>query len=341
MFWQRSGPRPVGVGRAWSLAFVLIIFAIGTGFILTHKPQKDPNATSDELRHPPGAGSWTDEDVPAHIAATPAPSPAPSPGIITRVGNQLSEWHSGSTEKCNQDCQAARRFKAEVQGADGIIPIPGADTLELTSANTPKVFSTAPACVHRCLRAFTWIYATLETGISSDRLGDVIGRVSQSMRAADNEVLIPFGSKLHGHTKRSLNYNLNVQTVDVDWDTLELPNGAEYPLPHLAAADVDGYPGLTGDIDRHLAQKWGPALLVSTITAFGMLAQNPTYGSSGGYNSTQMATGAFGSSMSQQAMNGLSQLLQQTQPTITIPKGKELRVLVTQDIPFDHAWENP
>jgi type IV secretory pathway VirB10-like protein len=327
---------PWGVGRAFSIAGSVVLIAIAIGMYVTHK-QPETQTKPEETKTVPGAGSWIDRDS---FPPKAPPDPSASPGVIKRVGSQLQAWHTGNTGGCNEDCQAKRRFLAAVEGADMNVPIPGQNALEIPGNNQPlQTASTKPLCTAHCLLAGQWLYATLETGVNSDRPGAVTARISQDMRDLKNEILVPFGSELIGKVEPLTAINLNKQAVDVGWDTLKLPNGAEVQLPHLQAADVDGYPGLTGDVDRHLAQKWGPALMVSAINATMMLAQNPTYGSSNGYGSTQIATGAFASSMGQQSLSSLSDLLQQVRPTVVISKGTEFRVLISRDIPFDKAWE--
>jgi type IV secretion system protein VirB10 len=180
----------------------------------------------------------------------------------------------------------------------------------------------------------------LETGIKSDQPGDVIARISQDVRdtVTQTEVLIPQGSKLHGTVDQTAAVNLNNTSVTVNWDSLQLPNGAEVPLPKLPSADTNGYPGLSDKVDRHLAHTWLPSILVSAITAGSMLSTTSTYGSAQGYSATSEALGQFGSSLGSQSVGNLNQMFQQLRPSIEIRKGTTFRILVTHDLRFDQPY---
>jgi type IV secretion system protein VirB10 len=218
------------------------------------------------------------------------------------------------------------------------VPVAGANTLDLNP--TPATIATRPGPPHAVL-ANSWIYAVLETGIKSDQPGDVIARVSQDVRntVTQTEVLIPQGSKLHGAVGQSAAFNLNNTSVTVNWDSLQLPNGAEITLPKLPSADTEGYPGLSDKVDRHIAQTWVPSILVSAITAGSMLATTSTYGGAQGYSATSQALGQFGSNLGSQSIGNLGLMFQQLTPSIEIRKGTIFRVLVTRDLRFDQPYD--
>jgi type IV secretory pathway VirB10-like protein len=138
---------------------------------------------------------------------------------------------------------------------------------------------------------------------------------------------------------QSAAFNLNNTSVTVNWDSLQLPNGAEIALPKLPSADTEGYPGLSDKVDRHLAQTWLPSILVGAITAGSMLSTTSTYGSAQGYSATSEALGQFGSSLSGQAIGNLNLMFQQLRPSIEIRKGTVFRVLVTHDLRFDQPYD--
>jgi type IV secretion system protein VirB10 len=107
----------------------------------------------------------------------------------------------------------------------------------------------------------------------------------------------------------------------------------------MPAADTQGYPGLSDQVDRHLASTWGPALAVSAIAAGIMLAQNPTYASEQGYNSQQAASGAFASTLGSYARRGLEADLMINRPTIVVRPGTPFRVLLTRDLVFPGPYK--
>jgi type IV secretion system protein TrbI len=132
--------------------------------------------------------------------------------------------------------------------------------------------------------------------------------VSRDVRdsVTQTEVLTPAGSIVHGEQREINAANLNDCSLAVVWDDIVLPDGAHIAIPKLPSADAQGYTSLAGEVDRHLAQLWGPALLVSAISAGVMLAQNPTYGGYQGCSATQEASGAITSSLASRAMQPLN-----------------------------------
>jgi type IV secretion system protein VirB10 len=196
--------------------------------------------------------------------------------------------------------------------------------------HSPIAVNAKPAPPHT-ISAWTFIYGTLETGIRSDHPGDVIGRVSQDVKdtVTQTETLIPMGSRLHGIQRGAQQVQLNDTSIVVTWDDIEFPNGGHIPIPRMPGTDSEGYPGFEDLVDRHLAQTWGPAVLVSAITAGTMLATRPTYGGINGYDPMQQAAGSFGQTLGTRAVGGLNSEASQTKPTITIREGYTFRVLVT------------
>jgi type IV secretion system protein TrbI len=196
-----------------------------------------------------------------------------------------------------------------------------------------------PAPPHTLL-AWTWIDARLETPIDSDHSGDVLARVSHPARdLTQTEILIPAGSLLHGTQEGTNRSNVNDTSLIVVWDDLEFPNGAHFPLPKMTGFDESGAPGISGEVNRHLNQIWLPAVFTSAITAGIMLAQNPTYGSYQGYDSTQQASGAFASSMGGFATRALGSNLTSIHPTVRRDKGAMIKVMVNRNFTFPGPYQ--
>lgn len=332
----KGNPRPPGPGRAWMLATFTMLAGIVAGVYFTGERPKPTYNTAD-LRQPPGAGAWADKEAKAAppaavVAALPSPVAAPR---LAAFGPIHQPSYSAALP-CAV-CEERQRLLAAAQGSTMSVPVAGANTLDLNP--TPATISTRPAPPHAVL-ANSWIYAVLETGIKSDQPGDVIARVSQDVRdtVTQTEVLIPQGSKLHGTVSQSSTFNLNNTSVSVNWDSLQLPNGAEIALPKLPSADTEGYSGLSDKVDRHVGRTWLPSILVSAITAGSMLSTTSTYGSAQGYSATSEALGQFGSSLGSQSIGNLGLMFQQLRPSIEIRKGTIFRVLVTRDLRFDHPY---
>jgi type IV secretory pathway VirB10-like protein len=312
--------------------------SIALAIHLTH-PAPKPAYNPNDLKQQPGAGDWANreaEPTPAPMAMA-HPQPASPPHLGVNPAQPVYRQQPGM-QRC-EACEERERVLAAAQASDLAVKVDGVNALELPKPTSTPI-STRPAAPNT-VQLGTWIYAVLDTALNSDRPGDVLAHVSQPVydTVTQSEVLIPEGSHLHGMVKDAGQLDLNNNSIAVAWDELRLPDGAEVALPNLPAADVDGEPGLSDKIDRHQLQLWGPAVLVSAITATMMLATTNSYGSTQGYNPTSQALGGFGTAMGQHSISNLNTLLRQIRPTIEVRKGTAIRVLVTHDLSFEGAYE--
>ena len=336
---------------------ITIVGGIGVaiGFILyalSYRPV--PAATSTPAVHEASNSNlWfnkyamTPQPTPAplHIVSSPF-HPAEPPPSITLPPPAVQAYQVPKSEPTISEWERTRQreYIAALNSGIGVKQDNG-DTLETprvsvsNPANSPISVSPQPAPAHT-IGAWTWIYATLETGIDSDHPGDVLGRVSQDVKdtVTQTETLIPMGSKLHGTQGGRSQVVQNDTSLVVRWDDIEFPNGGHVHIGDMPGADPQGYPGFEDLVDNHYARTWTPALLISAITAGTMLASNPTYGSAQGYNAEQEALGAgaqrLGSFQQGQLMNQLANV----KPTITIRPGYNFRILVTRDMVFSGPY---
>jgi type IV secretion system protein VirB10 len=230
--------------------------------------------------------------------------------------------------------RARALMRAMSSGLD--VKVAGSNVLETPQKDPQQVaVNTKPAPPHT-LPAWSFIYASLETPIDSDHSGDVLAKVSHPARdVTQTEVLIPVGSVMHGTQKGTNAGNINDQSLAVVWDDIEFPDGSHLPVPKMEGMDETGAPGLSGEVDRHFAELWAPALLTSAISAGVMLGQNPSYGSFSGFNSMQQASGAFTNNLGGFATRGLDSQLNSIRPTIHIAAGTPIRILVNRNFVFN------
>jgi type IV secretory pathway VirB10-like protein len=325
----------------------LALFFIG--YAMTHKVT--PNAAAPAVRNPGNAPNWFAKyqpspepaPTPIHIAAAPYhPVSSPPPRLTPQTPYQQPR---AAPTISQFERLREREYMAALSSEIGVKQDNGQtlETPRVTVAdaqNSPIDVSPQPAPPHT-LSAWSWIYATLETGIDSDHPGDVLGRVSQDVKdsVTQTETLIPMGSKLHGSQGGRDFINQNDTSLLVKWDDIEFPNGGHIHIGGMPGADPAGYPGFEDLVDNHYARTWTPAVLISAITAGTMLASNPTYGSAGGYNATQEALGAGASRMGSFGQEQLMSQLINNKPTITIRPGYQFRILVTKDIVFPGPYQ--
>jgi type IV secretory pathway VirB10-like protein len=334
-----TNKQPHGVSHAFMIAIGALIFGVVAGFFFSHRgtppqPYNPADFAMSGVNPNWYKGPYT---LPPPSAA---PTPAPAAPLAAPAAMPAQVYRASAAATPDMAAQERARSLMRAMSSDLEVKVAGANVLDMPSHTAQRLtVSTNPAPPHT-LTAWNYLYAVLETGISSDHPGDVIARLSQDARdsVTQTEILIPMGSKLHGIERGSGQVGINDKGIIVVWDDLTLPNGGHVPLPRLPAADAQGYPGLTDEVDRHLAATWGPALLISGITAGAMLAQRPTFGSYQGYDATQQASGAFASSLGSRATQTLGSELLVNRPTIVVRPGTPFRVLLTRDLTFSGPY---
>ncbi len=171
----------------------------------------------------------------------------------------------------------------------------------------------------------TFIDCTLETAIDSTLPGMTICITSTDTFSADGTVvLLPRGTLLIGQTRGEVRQGM--ARVFVIWTQARTPGGVIVRLDS-PAADALGRSGLTGTVDRHFWQRFGAALMVSTLTG---LVQSQVQRSA---NAVILDPSA--------GENVLADTLRGTEdipPTIRVPNGQRIEVLVARDVDFRSVY---
>jgi type IV secretory pathway VirB10-like protein len=340
---------PRGVSKWFGLTVVGGI-AVGLFFIgwaMMHRAM--PRVSAPAMRQEGTAPNWFAKYQPSPAAAATPPSPAAAayhptasaPPVMPQTAYQVPRAAPTISER--EDVRQ-REYLAALASDIGVRQDngPTLETPRITTSNpASSTLSVSPqAAPPHTVGAWTWIYATLETGIDSDHPGDVLGRVAQDVKdsVTQTEVLIPMGSVLHGTQGGRSQIVQNDHSLLVRWDDIEFPNGGHVHIGDMPGADPQGYPGFADLVDNHYARTWTRASFISAITAGTMLASNPTYGSSSGYNAEQQALGAGTQRMGSFGQEQLMNQLVNVKPTLTIRPGYNFRVLVTRDMVFSGPY---
>ena len=171
----------------------------------------------------------------------------------------------------------------------------------------------------------TFIDCTLETAIDSTLPGMTICITSTDTFSADGTVvLLPRGTLLIGQTRGEVRQGM--ARVFVIWTQARTPGGVLVRLDS-PAADALGRSGLTGQVERHFWQRFGAALMVSTLTG---LVQSQVQRSA---NAVILDPSA--------GENVLADTLRGTEdipPTIEVPNGQRIEVLVARDVDFRSVY---
>lgn len=170
------------------------------------------------------------------------------------------------------------------------------------------------------------IPAALLTAVNSDLPGRVIAQVSGPVydsRTGDR-LLIPQGARLIGTYESENSYGDT--RVFLSWDRLLMPDGASLNLPQMAATDAAGSAGLAAKVDNHLGRVGG-AIAVSAVLS--ILANEAEDKDDQGF------TRSLGDAAAQEAARTGSRIVDRElnlRPTLRVPAGAPVRVLVTDDI---------
>lgn len=284
--------------------------------------------------------------TPAPPLAQPAPPPpqvaAPAPVVQQSVAPpnpELAHWRAPTmvVDFSGGEGQAVQMAQASGQPATPGTPVAPGQAIDGRAQSADERFSArvtgslgdvARASQMRDLGRIipqgTVIAAVLETAINSDLPGSVRGVVSRDVRSFDgSRVLIPRGSKLVGQYKSAAAQG---QTrAFVVWERIISPTGVTIEVGS-PGTDRLGRGGLAGEVDRHFFQRFGAAILLTSLQA------GATALASEGSGSTVIIGGAS----SQTTQVGATALQQQVNipDTIKVAQGVPVQVFVARDLDF-------
>ena len=169
----------------------------------------------------------------------------------------------------------------------------------------------------------TLIPAVLETALDSTRPGLARALVQRDVRGFDgSRVLIQRGSRLIGQYRADLQPGQN--RANVTWTRLVRPDGVTIALGS-PAADPLGRVGIKGQVNSHFFERFGSAILQSTLDVGVNLASRIG-------NSNSAVVVALPGTL-QGATSSLTQG-QQIQPTLKVKQGTAITVFVARDLDF-------
>ena len=171
-----------------------------------------------------------------------------------------------------------------------------------------------------------FIDCTLETAIDSTLPGLTTCVTATDTFGADGTVvLLGRGTKLIGETRGQVRQGM--ARVFVIWTEARTPAGVVVRLDS-PGTDALGRSGLIGSVDRHFWQRFGAALLVSSIDA---AVQSRVESGSG--------TVVINPTTSENVMTEAVRATADMPPTITVPNGARIQVLVARDVDFRSVYE--
>ncbi len=164
----------------------------------------------------------------------------------------------------------------------------------------------------------TVVQGVLETGLNSDFPGPVKAIVSENVYTTQGgPVGIEKGSILVGEQRQS--NQLGQARVYVIWHEIQTPTGRVLPIASMSS-DEQGTPAIGGKVDYHFLQRFGAAILISLIDAYGQSQSDS--------NSTSVQLGDAG----QRATGGAFDRQSQIPPTVTVKRGTRFTILVQRTL---------
>jgi type IV secretion system protein VirB10 len=149
---------------------------------------------------------------------------------------------------------------------------------------------------------------------------------TDTFSADGSVVLLERGTKLVGETRGQVQQGM--ARVFVLWTEARTPGGVVVPLDSPGTDEL-GRSGLTGEVDRHFWDRFGAAILVSTIDGALQTAAQKGGGSTVVLNPTG----------SQEVLTEILRSTVSIPPTVTKKNGERVEVLVARDIDFRSVYE--
>ena len=224
--------------------------------------------------------------------------------------------------------QSAAGLSARLQAASpssGPNPLSSLLTTETAGATRARILPSQ----RLLLPKGAFIDCTLETAIDSTLPGLTTCVTATDTFGADGTVvLLDRGTKLIGETRGQVQQGM--ARVFVLWTEARTPGGVVVPLDSPGADEL-GRSGLPGDVNRHFWQRFGAAILISTIDG----------AVQAGVQSASRGNGAVIYNPSP-AQDVTSEVLKNTlsiEPTLTKNNGDRIQVLVARDVDFSSVYE--
>jgi type IV secretory pathway VirB10-like protein len=183
------------------------------------------------------------------------------------------------------------------------------------------------------------IQGVTESAIDSDLPGLIRGHVTEDVYGAQGDIpLIHNGDELIGEY-RSGDIKNGQTTLYTVWTRLRLQSGITVNLDS-SGSDPLGRAGMSGPVDHHYLERYGSAILMSSISAGAALV-----GVNGEdrYNSVSVFRQSASASFAQTASSELQQNMA-IQNSIRPPQGTPISIMVNKDISFEDVLtqeENP
>ncbi|KAK0332644.1 hypothetical protein LTR94_024050 [Friedmanniomyces endolithicus] len=210
---------------------------------------------------------------PSYAPFSPQPPPpsfvAPQP-FQSQAAQPVQAGQSSSSSALVIDTTRSSERRADM-AADGSAPPGNPQTAAVRWSRLNRTANTVPQG--------TLIPAVLETALDSTRPGSARAIVSRDISGFSGSlVLIPKGSRLFGEYQADVSAGQN--RAFIQWSRLVRPDGVTIALAS-PAADLEGRAGVRGRVDNHFLERFGSALVQTTLNIGTSIAARSIGGDNG------------------------------------------------------------
>ncbi|WP_408736428.1 TrbI/VirB10 family protein [Acetobacter sp. UBA5411] len=351
-------PRVVRLSRTVVWAFGgagMLAIGLALGYALENSSHKTPPAASQDTDVRPSADGLA--GLPSDYVGNGVPKLGPAlPGdlghTVLKAQGQGKVASGGDDRRAAQEVEAAIASRLFVQTGErdraseqATPPAPGASATQGRASATagsqagnlaflegqPDRATTspdriAPPASPYVLQAGTVIAGALNTKISSDLPGQIVGHVTQNVydSPTGRYLLIPQGSTLFGAYNSGISFGQ--QRTQIIWTRLIFPDGESLVLEKLPGGDAIGQSGLSDEVNNHWGQLF-KAALVTTLLSVGSEA-----GTSWNENNLMQAIRSGASNGFSMVGNRLIDRSLNVQPTLTDRPGLPFTVILGRDL---------
>ena len=212
-------------------------------------------------------------------------------------------------------------------------PSPGADRgsalgVALRPTLTPAVLAERMPNRRWLLPKGSFADCTLETAIDSTLPGMTTCVLALDVFSADGTVvLLERGTRLVGEARSDV--RPGQRRVAILWTEARTPTGVIARLDSLGTDEL-GRSGVPGNVDNHFLERFGAAILISLIDSGSQALANSGSSGNGGV--------VVNPSRSTDVMTEILRSTIAIPPTITVPQGARLQVLVARDVDFRSVY---
>lgn len=340
-------PRPVRIRRTAALALGAAAAAVVGGALIWSFVVSPQLRTA--VRHPGAPAKGADGVArpseliaarPATYASRPDGLPPPRRFGEAPAAEPALPPRAARPRPATDASHAVRHLGEQARRSSLLFPASGAHTFPGRPPATPPLAQgiapsragglTAPASPFE-VKAGAVIPAALLTALDTSRPGAVVAITTEAVfdTVTGRILLVPQGARLIGRQDGASKYG--DRRAFLIWERLILPNGKSLRLADEPAVDAAGAHGVRGEADRRLGPLARASLFASAITTLGLAARERD-GNGGGL------LGDAGDAAAIQAAQVGGRLIGReldVAPSIRMPSGSAVRVLVTHDLTLE------